>query len=404
MTDPRHRPGGAVYPDAATLRQHAERRFREHFGRSAEAFGLAPGRVNLIGEHTDYNDGFVLPIAIERRTCVAVAAREDSTVRVRSETLDAEASWPLGGWRRQAQPRWTAYLAGVAEGLCKRGARLGGFDALIGGDLPVGGGLSSSAALTVAATKALATLCGEPLRSEELIDLCQAAEHEAAGVPCGLMDPTVVLLAREGHALLLDCRSRQVRYVPFDPPEHTLLVIDSGIRHELAASAYAERQRQCAAAVAYFRRLNPQIRALRDVTPQMVRAHATQMDPVLAARAHHVVSENRRVLEAAEALEAGDWPAFGRLLDESHRSQRDDYETSCPAIDRIVAFVRGQPGVLGARMTGGGFGGCVIALVETAHAEAVTAAIRENLTDPTGEPLAVFATRAVGGATLWLPE
>lgn len=381
----------------------AARRFREHFARTPEASGVAPGRVNLIGEHTDYNDGLVLPIAIERRTCVAVASRDDQTIRVRSEPLDAEAGWTLGDWQADAQPRWTAYVAGVAEGLRQRGARLSGFDALISGDLPVGGGLSSSAALTVATAKALTTLCGEPLRSEELIDLCRAAEHDAAGVPCGLMDPTVVLLAREAHALLLDCRSREVRYVPFDPPGHTLLVIDSGIRHELASSAYAERQRQCAAAVEYFRRLNPEMRALRDVTPQMVRAHATQMDPVLAARAHHVVSENQRVLEAAEALRAGDWAAFGRLLDASHRSQRDDYETSCREIDRIVAFVRRLDGVLGARMTGGGFGGCVIALAEAARAETIATAVRQGLHNPTGRPLRVFATRAAGGATHWTP-
>ncbi len=379
-------------------------RFRSAFDRPAEVMAAAPGRVNLIGEHTDYNDGFVLPIAIERWTYVAAGARDDERVRVRSLTLGATACWRVGAWSAAEQPHFSSYVAGVAEGLMRRGARLGGFELLIDSEIPVGGGLSSSAALTVSTAKALAMLCGEPLGSEELIDLCRAAEHEAAGVPCGLMDPTVVLLARAGHALLLDCRTREIEHVPFDPPGHALLVVDSGVRHELASGAYATRQQQCVAAVAYFRRRSPEVRALRDVTVQMVRSHATEMDPVLAARAHHVVSENQRVMDAVAALRRQDWVAFGALLDASHRSQRDDYETSCPEVDRIVAFLRRQDGVLGARMTGGGFGGCVIALVAAERAQTVMEAVRQTLRDPAGRALRVFATRAVDGARLWIPE
>jgi galactokinase len=229
------------------------REFERRFGRPAELVAEAPGRVNLIGEHTDYNDGLVLPIAIEQRTRVAVAARNDAQVRVVSEAFEGEATWTLGAWDRGRSPRWAAPIAGVLELLLRRGARLSGVDLYATSDVPVGSGLSSSAAIEVAVALAAANLGGEPLESNEVIDLCQAAEHEFAGVPCGIMDQSTALLGRAGAALLLDCRTRQVEYQPLKLANHALVLVDSGVRHELANSEYARRRDECRRAAEYFR-------------------------------------------------------------------------------------------------------------------------------------------------------
>lgn len=350
--------------------------FERQFGRRATAIARAPGRVNLIGEHTDYNDGFVLPLAIRQSAWVAVAARSDALARVHSREFGAARAWTLGEWSAGQPPDWSRYVAGVAELLRRRGARLPGFDLLVASDLPPGGGLSSSAALEVAAALALAGLSGEPLEAQELIDLCGRAEREFAGVPCGLMDQSASLLGRAGSALLIDCRARRVEPIPLGLDGHELIVIDSGVRHELAGGAYAQRQRECQAAVAYFQKLQPGLRALRDLSSATIRAHALQLDPVAAARALHVCTENERVLAAVEALRRGSLATVGALLCESHASLRDDFEASCPEIDRIVEIVARVPGVLGARLTGGGFGGCAIALARESTAGACASALR----------------------------
>lgn len=374
-------------------------RFAREFGRAAEVVARAPGRVNLIGEHTDYNDGFVLPIALTQATRVAVAARPDGLAQVVSAGLEQRASWPVSDWRGAGAPHWTAYIAGVAGLLRKRGARLEGFDLLVESDVPIGAGLSSSAALEVATALALSMLCGEALEATELIDLCRAAEHEFAGVPCGLMDQTVSLLGRAGHALLLDCRSRTFEQIPVATGAHRFVVIDSNVRHELAAGEYARRHAECAQAVAYFQRLNPAVRALRDVPLESVRAQALQMDPLLAARALHVVSEIRRTQAAAEALRRGELTEFGRLMSESHRSLRDDYEVSCAELDELVQIALSVPGALGARMTGGGFGGCIVALVPEAALPELRLRVSQRY-DRAGRTARVYAVEAGRGAAI----
>lgn len=347
--------------------------FAARLGRAPQVIAQAPGRVNLIGEHTDYNEGFTLPIATGQRTWAACAEGADGVARVWSREMAAEASWPLDSPRDAALPHWATYIAGVAALLRERGALLGGFDLAVHSDLPAGGGLSSSAALEVSCGLALAALCGEPLEAKELIDLCRRAEQEYAGVPCGIMDQTASLLGQRRAALLLDCRSRETRAIPTWDERHALLTLDTGVRHGLAASEYGKRVEECRDAVRYFQALHSGVRSLRDVTEEMIRSHAAQMAPVAVARALHVITENRRTLAAAEALRQGRVVELGRLMDESHRSLRDGYEVSCAELDRLVAAARRIPGVLGARMTGGGFGGCVIALAERSAVAGLTA-------------------------------
>lgn len=389
-----------VPPEPDGRAEQVRARFAERFGRPCEAIARAPGRVNLIGEHTDYNDGFVFPIALTRCAWVAAAARSDGAVRVVSRELGQQAQWPLNGWRRDSHSQWTSYVAGVASLLLSRGAHLTGADVWIESDVPLGAGLSSSAALELAAALVLAHLSGEPLEALELIDLCRSAEHEFAGVPCGLMDQTVSLLARRGHGLLLDCRSRQVEHVPLNLADHTILVIDSGVRHELALGEYAKRQRECQAALAYFRRLNPAVRALRDVASSTVRSHALQMEPVAAARALHVTSENERTLAAVRAVRQHELRELGELLAASHRSLRDEYEVSLPAVDRLVERVQSSPGVLGARLTGGGFGGCVVALLRDDAIGGVSEAIERRHAAEFPGAQVLFATGAGAGAAI----
>ncbi len=370
--------------------------FAGAFGGDCQALARAPGRVNLIGEHTDYNLGWVLPIAIDLSTWVAARARSDRRVLVRSASVMADAEWTLGSWPASSHPHWSSYVAGVESLLLRRGAHLPGYELLIESDVPVGGGLSSSAALEVSAALALAHLAGEPLATNELIDLARAAEHEFAGVPCGVMDQTISLLGKAGCALLLDCRSRTARAIPLRLGGHVFLVVDSGVRHELARSAYRERQEQCRAAVAYFRKGSPAIQSLRELSPETVRAHAQQMNPLVFARAMHVTAENARTLAMAEALERGDLAAAGAAMNESHRSLRDDYEVSCRELDALVETLRAVPGVCGARMTGGGFGGCVLALV--AESRLKLAAERVAQSHPQAGPS--LAVHAAAGAEL----
>jgi len=377
-------------------------RFAARFNRRCAVVARAPGRVNLIGEHTDYNDGFVLPIATEQETWVAGAPRADGRLRVFSSEVNDEQTWPVADWRRADFPHWTSYVAGVACLLQARSARQQGFDLLIRSDVPPGGGLSSSAALEIATALALTRLMNVALEAHEMIDLCRRAEHEFARVPCGLMDQSVSLCARAGTAYLLDCRSRQAEYVPCELGDHVFVLVDSGVRHELAASEYARRQAECRQAVECFHRLDESVRALRDVSMEALQARAHLLEPLPAARARHVVSENARTLAAAEALRAGDLPRLGRLMTESHSSLRDDYQVSCPELDRLVEIVSGVEGVLGARMTGGGFGGCIVALARAASVTAIADAVRRRYDCCAPTAARVLRTRPGSGASVEL--
>jgi galactokinase len=334
----------------------------------------APGRVNLIGEHTDYNQGFVLPFALAQGVVVAASRREDEMLVLASRQAGgAPAAEPLASLAPGSVTGWAAYPAGVAWALAQAGHRVGGASIAIDADLDRGAGLSSSAALECATALALTDLYGVSMPLPELAALAQRAENDFAGIPTGIMDQSASLLCRAGHALLLDCRSGQTSLIPLDlrAAGLILLVIDTGVRRALADGRYADRRRDCEAAA---RALG--VASLRDVTPDHG-GGAAQLDPVLARRVRHVVTENSRVLQTVELLRAGQPRDCGQLLTASHESLRDDFEVSWPQADAAVQAAVGA-GALGARMTGGGFGGSVIALTEATRSGSVRAAVSEN--------------------------
>ena len=322
----------------------------------------APGRVNLIGEHTDYNEGFVLPIAIDRATFVAARARADRVIRVHSAQFDAGDQFSIDQIERNPAQPWSNYVRGVVKAMLSRDLPLRGADLLIDSQVPLGAGLSSSAALEVAVAYALQLLNDLDLLGEELALLAQGAEQSFVGMQCGIMDQFMAALGRAGHALLLDCRDLSYRPIPI-PPQARVVVCDSGVRHDLVGSEYNERRAVCEQAVRLLRARLPRISALRDVTPAHLEANADLLPPVVHRRARHVVSEIERTLAAAAALERGDLPRFGALMDASHASLRDDYEVSIPELDALVEIARGLPGCYGSRLTGGGFGGSTVSLV-----------------------------------------
>jgi galactokinase len=353
----------------------------------------APGRVNLIGEHTDYNDGFVLPMAIDRGLRLTVEPRDDRMAVLRSDRETAVETIDLGGPLVPGRRGWSAYPAGVIAGYQQLGWEIPGFEASVSGDLPAGGGLSSSAALEVATAIAVERLCGRSLPPEERALLCQRAEHAFAGVPCGIMDQFAVTCSRANHALLLDCRSRQIRHVPLDDGGVCVLVVNSSVKHSLADGAYATRRAQCASAAALLG-----CESLRDVSADAWRAGAAGLPDIERRRATHVLSENERTLDFVAALERGDWSRAGRLMRESHASLARDYEVSCRELDLLVDAATALPGVFGCRMTGGGFGGCAVALVAAERAADIMAELARSYRAATGIDAGMFVTRAGAGA------
>jgi len=336
-------------------------RFRQMFGGEARLY-RAPGRVNLIGEHTDYNDGFVLPAALEQCTWIAAAARPEPWLRISSLRAGETFEFPLDD--RDPQPRrdWSDYVRGVALMLQRDGFRLCGADLLIDSDVPVGSGLSSSAALEVASGYALLDISGRSIDLTRLALDAQRAENEFVGMRCGVMDQFAACRGARDRVLLLDCRSLEFRLSPVDPSAR-LVICNSMVHHELAGSEYNRRREQCEEGVARLKAALPDIRALRDVTIDDLARHGGLLSDVVFRRCRHVVTENDRVQRAAAALEAGQVEEVGRLMRRSHVSMRDDYEISCREIDTLVDLAERIDGVLGARMTGGGFGGCTINLV-----------------------------------------
>ncbi|MGQ9713522.1 MAG: galactokinase [Anaerolineae bacterium] len=363
----------------------------------------APGRVNLIGEHTDYNDGFVLPMAVGR--CIWLAARKDSVRHLRLFSVDfqEEARFDLGHLERDPARPWANYVAGVAWAYADDGLPVRGLEAALTGNIPIGSGLSSSAALETASAVALEAWTGLDVPPVRRALLCQRAEAEFVGVQCGIMDQFVSSLARAGHALWLDCRSLEYEQVPV-PPEAAIVIADTGVRRALAASAYNERRRQCEEGVRLLRRHLPGIRALRDVPWEALERWREDLPEAIYRRCAHVVQENARVLAAVEALRTGDLDAMGRLMDASHTSLRDLYEVSCPELDLMVGLARGLPGCFGSRLTGAGFGGCTVSLVAADRAEAFARDLAAAYAAHTGRRAEVFVESPAGGAREVRPE
>jgi len=357
----------------------------------------APGRTNLIGEHTDYNDGFVLPAAIDRSTCVAISPRADSTLRVHSENYNEMAAIDLDETSAAPQRNWSDYVHGVALMLLRAGMPLRGADLLIRSNVPLGAGLSSSAAIEVAVATALFAACERAFPPLEIARLCQRSENEFVGARCGIMDQFVACFGRASHAIFLDCRSLEHAAVPL-PPHIALILCNTMVKHENAAGEYNARRRECEEAVAILAKVIPAVRALRDVTPDQVDARRGLLSETLYKRARHVATENARVLNARAALKCGDLANFGRLMSESHASLRDHYEVSCRELDVMVRRATEFDGCIGARMTGGGFGGCTVNLVPDSKADAFVSHMREGYMRATGISPEIYTCVAADGA------
>lgn len=376
--------------------QDLRREFAGRFGAS-RAFS-APGRVNLIGEHTDYNEGFVLPMAIERRTYVVGAVRPDRTVNVRSTNTSTEFSFDLDHPAPRERGTWIDYVEGTARAMMARGFDVPGAELLISSDVPIGAGLSSSAALEISVAYAFARLSGASEPDKAALALSgQAAENEYVGARVGIMDQFIAAFAESGSALLIDCRSLERRIVPLEFGTAQLLICDTRVKHQLASSAYNERREQCEQGVRLIRSEFPDVRSLRDVTWQQLESVAPRLPESIFRRCRHVVLENERTLLTTRALGRGQLLEVGGLFSQSHRSLRDDYEVSCGELDAAVEAATAEAGVYGARMTGGGFGGCTITLLEQSALTRVRAAIATRLREQFKIEPEFFVSKACSG-------
>ena len=371
--------------------------FQRIFTSPPEVVVRAPGRVNLIGEHTDYNEGFVLPAAIDRAITYAGRRRADRRVRVYSNDFQASAEFDLDNIQKASENTWSNFLRGVSKFLEADGHRLTGADIAFGGDVPREAGLSSSAAVEVGATAFWNKLLGLELDPVYVVKLSRRTENEFVGVPCGIMDQFISALGRRDHALFLDCRDLTYRHVPLRA-DVKIVVCNSGVKRALAQSEYEVRLKECREAVKWIAATGRAVKSLRDVQPFDIEAAHGKMDNLLWRRAHHVVSENERVLEAVRVLESGDLERFGELMNQSHESLRHDYEVSSKELDTLVELARQQPGVLGARMTGAGFGGCTVNLVRADAAGGFAQAVAEGYEKALGLKAEIYVCRASDGA------
>ncbi len=371
--------------------------FTQHFWKPVDRVVRAPGRVNLIGEHTDYNDGFVLPMDIERDVMVAFAPRPDRQVVLHSLDFGEESAFSLDDIRKDEEHTWSNYARGVAKELEAAGLRLRGLDAVVQGNIPIGAGLSSSAAFEVA--MALTFLAAADLNMDrvQVALIAQRAENLFVGMQCGIMDQFVSALGQAGHALFIDCRDLSYRAVPM-PQGACVVICDTMTRRGLVGSAYNERRQQCEEAVRILASVLPGIKALRDVTLEDLAHYGGLLPEIVRKRAAHVVSENARVVQAVQALEAGQGELFGRLMDESHVSLRDDFQVSSKELDLMVSLARQVPGCLGARMTGAGFGGATVNLVREEAVPAFVEAVAAGYERATGLKPEITVSRAAAGA------
>lgn len=386
-------------PTLSELVDQARQKFLELHGRPPQWTAAAPGRVNLIGEHTDYNDGFVMPMAIERYVVMAGGRpreREDSTWQVYSDAVDRQATIDCQGPSPPTSLRWTSYYRGVLDEMQKLGIEAGPADVVTISTVPLGAGLSSSAALEVATATLVEAITGEMLDPHDKARLCQRVENLHVGVPCGIMDQFSSALCEKDRLMQLDCRTLETRHVDFTNPDLTVLLINSNVRRELASSAYPVRRDQCETAAQQLG-----VTSLRDAELSSLEKLRETMEEVLYRRARHVLTENRRVLDMANALATSDWSRVGELMYASNDSLRDDYEVSCKELNLLVdtAFEIGRGGgVIGSRLTGAGFGGCTITLVETDAVDQVASRIAKTYRGTTGIEPTMFTTRPAQGA------
>ncbi len=377
--------------------------FVERFGAGGQiVLGQAPGRVNLIGEHTDYNDGFVFPMALDFKMTMAARKRDDQVVKLYSIDHQEQVEFELNGAIAHDQKaKWSNYLRGVMEMLRQAGVKLSGVEIAFHGDVPQGAGLSSSAALEVVTAVVLQEILSFQLTLSEISKLCQKAENQFVGMNCGIMDQFISAMGVENHVLFLDCRSLEYQQVPLELGDCRIVICQSGVKHSLVDSEYNQRRKECEAAVAALQTVFPEIKALRDASLAQLDVIKNSITEIVFSRAQHVISENDRVLASITALKAGDLVRFGELMNASHDSLRDDYQVSCREIDLLVELARTVPGVLGSRITGGGFGGCTVNLIKATAIPEFIEKLKQEYQSQTGiEPHFYISTAANGAKIL----
>ncbi len=384
--------------DEKTSIEHLTNKFGELWANAKPRFFRAPGRVNLIGEHTDYNDGFVLPIALNYQTTVVAAPRDDDEIQVYSVNYDELQSFDFRDVPRRLTQEWINYVEGVGRVLRSRGYKIGGANLLIDSNVPLGAGLSSSAAIEIAVGLALTSISNVKIEKLQLALAGQRAEHEYVGTKSGIMDQFVSTFGRKGHALLIDCRALTGEEILLKLDDAELIVCNSGVKHALASSEYNVRRAECEQGVEVLREYLPHITALRDVSIEDFKRYEAHLPEVIRRRCRHIVTENVRTVAAAQAFKRGDLQCAGRLMSQSHASMRDDFEISCAELDVLVSLAENCDGVFGARMTGGGFGGCTINLVRRDQSADFEEYIGREYEKSTGRRAEIFHVKASDGA------
>jgi galactokinase len=389
-----------MQPDVASLKEV----FQQVFNTAVEPLIVrSPGRVNIIGEHTDYNDGFVLPAAIDKAAYVAVGKRDDDKISMYANEFSDAHETGLTGFTK-TEKGWPNYILGVVDQLQKSGKKVGGFNLLVDGDIPLGAGLSSSAALECATVYALNELFALEIEKSSMAPIAQHAEHEFAGVNCGIMDMFASLFGKKDHAISLDCRSLAYEYVPLQLNGYKILLLNTNVKHTLSSSAYNTRRRQCEQGVAWVKEHVPSVKALRDVTVAMLDEHVLPKDALIYQRCRYVVDENNRLLEACEDLKKSDLRALGKKMFATHDGLSRMYEVSCTELDFLVDKVKDNEAVIGARMMGGGFGGCTINLVKEEAIEEIVAAIKPAYEAATGLSLSYYVASIEDGTKVIYPK
>ncbi len=371
--------------------------FKKHFEGEPRVY-RSPGRINFLGEHTDYNGGFVLPAAINKAIYVAIAPREDDQINLYAEDYDEQFHTTLGEVKPGPRGQWSNYPLGVVDQMKQRDAALKGFDMTIGGDIPLGAGLSSSAALECATAYALNDIFNLGFEKMELVKMAQKAEHTYAGVMCGIMDQFASVMGKKDHAVKLDCRSLEYEHVPLRMDGLKVVLLNTNVKHSLASSEYNTRRAQCEKGVALVKAYHPHVETLRDVDQEMLDKYVKDADEVVYRRCHYVVGEAERILEAKEHLKHGEMESLGKLMYQTHDGLRQEYEVSCKELDYLVDFVRDNPNVLGARMMGGGFGGCTINIVKEKAIEELVANAKEAYEKDMGLPLTAYVVSVENGS------
>jgi len=381
-----------------SLQEKVHQIFKDEFGEDPAYIVRAPGRVNLIGEHTDYNDGFVFPMAIDRATWIALRPREDNKVFAISADLEDKQNFMLDNLVRSEKTRWIDYLIGTAWSLQESGYKLTGWEGVVAGDVPIGAGLSSSASLEIATARAFYCVSQFEWDKATMAKVGQSVENNWLGLKTGIMDQMISASGVENRALMIDCRSLETITAPL-PPSTVVVIMDTGTRHTLVDSKYNERREQCEAAAEYFG-----VGKLRDVDIEMFEARSEGLDDLPRRRGRHIVYENARVLDARDAMNAGDAEWIGKLMIESHISMRDDFEISSPALDAMVDCANAEDSCYGARMTGGGFAGCAVALVKADEVETFVQNVTACYTANTEHTPIIYISQASNGAETVYPQ